>query len=81
MKVVCHTCKKRFPGMTIMYTSIQMVEQIDWRKLTHQRSSPKARMTKLTMSECVDFCKKTECFNTTTMKNVQMSIWWRRRHR
>ena len=34
-----------------MYTSIQMVEQIDWRKLTHQRSSPKARMTRLTMSD------------------------------
>ena len=42
---------KRFPGMTIMYTSIQMVEQIDWRKLAHQRSSPKARVTKLTMSD------------------------------
>ena len=41
---------KRFPGMTNMYTSIQVVEQIDWRKLTHQRSSPKARMTKLAMS-------------------------------
>ena len=34
-----------------MYTSIQMVEQIDWRKLTHQRSSPKTRMTKPTMSD------------------------------
>ena len=36
---------KRFPKMTIMNTSIQMVEQIDWR------SSLKARMTKLTMSD------------------------------
>ena len=34
-----------------MHNSIQMVEQIDWRKLTHQRSSPKARMTKLPMSD------------------------------
>ena len=34
-----------------MYNSIQMVEQIDLRKLTHQRSSPKARMTKLTKSD------------------------------
>ena len=37
--------------MTIMNTSIHMVEQIDWRKLTPQRSSPTARMTKLTMSD------------------------------
>ena len=37
--------------MTIMNTSIQMVEQIDWRKLIPQRSSPTARMTKLTMSD------------------------------
>ena len=36
---------KRFPKMTIMYTSIQMVEQ------TNQRSSLKARMTKLTVSD------------------------------
>ena len=36
---------KRFSEMTIIYTSIQMVEQINWR------SSPKARMTKLTMSD------------------------------
>ena len=42
---------KRFPGMTIIYTSIQMVAQIDWRKLIHHRSSPKARMTKLIMSD------------------------------
>ena len=42
---------KRFPGMTIIYTSIQTVEQIDWRKLIHQRSSPKARMTKLIISD------------------------------
>ena len=42
---------KRFPGMTIIYTSIQIVEQIDWRKLVHQRSSPKARMTKLIVSD------------------------------
>ena len=42
---------KRSPRMTIMNTSIQMVEQIDWRKLTPQRSSPTARMTKLTMSD------------------------------
>ena len=34
-----------------MYTSIQMVEQIDWRKLIHQRSSPKVRMTKVIMSD------------------------------
>ena len=34
-----------------MNTSIQMVEQIDWRKLRHQRTSPKARMTKLIMSD------------------------------
>ena len=34
-----------------MYTSIEMVEQIDWRKLTHQRSSLKARMTELTTSD------------------------------
>ena len=34
-----------------MNTTIQMVEQIDWRKLTPQRSSPTARMTKLTMSD------------------------------
>ena len=36
---------KRFPRMTIMNTSIQMVEQ------SNQRSSLKARMTKLTMSD------------------------------
>ena len=42
---------KRFPGMTITYTSIQMVEQIDWRKLTHQRLLPKARLTKLITSD------------------------------
>ena len=36
---------KRFSEMTIIYTSIQMVEQIN------QRSSLKARMTKLTMSD------------------------------
>ena len=42
---------KRSPRMTIMNTSIQMVEQTDWRKLTPQRSSPTARMTKLTMSD------------------------------
>ena len=36
---------KRFSEMTIIYTSIQMVEQIDWR------SSPKARMTELTVSD------------------------------
>ena len=42
---------KRVLGMTIIYTSIQMVEQTDWRKLIHQRSSPKARMTKLIMSD------------------------------
>ena len=42
---------KRFPRMTIMNTSIQMVEQIDWRNMTPQRSSPKARMTKLTTSD------------------------------
>ena len=34
-----------------MYISIQMVEKIDWRKLTHQRSSPKARMTMLTVND------------------------------
>ena len=28
-----------------------MVEKIDWRKLIHQRLSPKARMTKLIMSD------------------------------
>ena len=42
---------KRFPWMTIIYTSIQMVEQIDWRKLRHQRTSSKAHMTKLIMSD------------------------------
>ena len=42
---------KRFSEVTIIYTSIQMVEQIDWRKLTQQRSSQKARMTKLTISD------------------------------
>ena len=36
---------KRFSEMTIIYTSIQMVEQINWR------SSPTARMTKLIMSD------------------------------
>ena len=36
---------QRFSEITIIYTSIQMVEQID------QRSSLKARMTKLTMSD------------------------------
>ena len=42
---------KRFSEMTIIRTTIQMVEQIDWRKLTPQRSSPTARMTQLTMSD------------------------------
>ena len=42
---------KGFSEVTIIYTSIQMVEQIDWRKLTQQRSSQKARMTKLTISD------------------------------
>ena len=36
---------KRFLEMTVIYTSIQMVEQINWR------SSPTARMTKLIMSD------------------------------
>ena len=36
---------KRFSEMTIIYTSIQMVEQINWR------SSPTACMTKLIMSD------------------------------
>ena len=42
-----HLCSdtKRFSEMTIIYTSIQMVVQIN------QRSSLKARMTKLTMSD------------------------------
>ena len=34
-----------------MNTSIQMVEQIDWRKLTPQRLSHKTRMTKLITSD------------------------------
>ena len=34
-----------------MYTSIQTAEQIDWRKMTHQRSSLKARVTELTTSD------------------------------
>ena len=42
---------KRFSEMTIIYTSVLMVDKIDWRKLTPQRSSPTARMMKLTMSD------------------------------
>ena len=34
-----------------MYTSNQMVEQMAEGKLTHQKSSTKARVTELTMSD------------------------------